>query len=81
MERYEKIVQEFCQCPGWSDEMKLKIMELERFDRITEALEGISMELSGINDHLESIDNNLDSCIARNGNNHFFCVTGNFSSN
>lgn len=48
--------------------------------RIAEALELINDNLYEINASIKRIDEGMSSCIAKNGNNKFLCITGNVTS-
>lgn len=74
---YEKMAAEFLQNGAdYDPDMTIKIMMLDRLDRIASALEGIEAGLQEMNVSLDGIDKNLDSCISRGVRGNFLCITG-----
>lgn len=74
---YEKMAAEFLQNGAdYDPDMTIKIMMLDRLDRIASALEGIESTLQETNTSLDGIDQSLGGCISRGARGNFLCITG-----
>ena len=74
----EKIVEEMFQNGAdYDPEQAIKLMTLDRLDRIASALEGIEAGLQDMNASLDNIDQNLEGCISRGMGRNSLCITGN----
>lgn len=75
---YEKMAAELLQnnSTGYDPEQTIKLLMLDRLDRIASALEGIEAGLQEMNTSLEGIEQNLDGCISRGVRGNFLCITG-----
>ncbi len=76
-ERYKKMAAELLQNGADYDPDKtIKLMLLDKLDRIAAALEGIEAGLQDVNASLENMDQNLEGCISRGVRGNFLCITG-----
>ena len=74
---YEKMAAELLQNGAdYDPEQTIKLMMLDRLDRIASALEGVEAGLRDVNASLDSMDQNLESCISRGVRGNFLCITG-----
>ena len=64
---YEKMAAELLQnnSAGYDPEQTIKLMMLDKLDRIAEALEGIDSSLRDMQINLEALDENISDCIYR----------------
>lgn len=64
---YEKMAAELLQnnSTGYDPEQTIKLMMLDKLDRIAEALEGIDSSLRDMQINLEALDENISDCIYR----------------
>ena len=64
---YEKMAAELLRndSTGYDPEQTIKLMMLDRLDRIAEALEGIDSSLRDMQINLEALDENISDCIYR----------------
>lgn len=63
---YEKIAAELLQNGAdYDPEQTIKLMMLDKLDRIAEALEGIDSSLRDMQINLEALDENISDCIYR----------------
>lgn len=78
-EGYKKMAAELLQNngTGYDPEQTIKLMMLDRLDRIASALEGIEAGIQDVNASLDNMDQNLESCISRGVRGNFLCITGN----
>ena len=78
-EGYEKMAAEFLQkdSMGYDPDQTIRLMMLDKLDRIASALEGVEAGLQDINASLDNMDQNLESCISRGVRGDFLCITGN----
>ena len=77
-EGYEKVWAEMLQNGAdYDPELTIKLMALDRLDRIASALEGIEAGLQDVNATLDNVDQNLAGCISRGTRSDFLSVTGN----
>ena len=61
----------------YDPDQTIKLMMLDRLDRIASALEGIEAGLQDVNASLDNMDQNLEGCISRGVRGDFLCITGN----
>ena len=75
---YEKMAAEFLQndSTGYDPDQTIKLMMLDKLDRIAAALEGIEAGLQDVNASLDNMDQNLENCISRGVRGNFLCITG-----
>ena len=63
---YEKMAAELLQNGAdYDPEQTIKLMMLDKLDRIAEALEGIDSSLRDMQINLEALDENISDCIYR----------------
>lgn len=62
---------------GYDPDQTIRLMMLDKLDRIASALEGVEAGLQDINASLDNMDQNLESCISRGVRGDFLCITGN----
>ena len=77
-EGYKKMAAEFLQndSTGYDSDQAIKLMMLDKLDRIASALEGIEAGVQDVNASLDNMDQNLESCISRGVRGNFLCITG-----
>ena len=74
---YEKMAAELLQNGAdYDPDQTIKLMMLDRLDRIASALEGIEAGVQDVNASLDNMDQNLESCISRGVRGNFLCITG-----
>lgn len=65
-EGYKKMAAEFLQNGvDYDPDQAIKLMMLDKLDRIAEALEGIDSSLRDMQINLEALDENISDCIYR----------------
>ena len=60
----------------YDPDQTIKLMMLDKLDRIASALEGIEAGLQDVNASLDNMDQNLEGCISRGVRGNFLCITG-----
>lgn len=76
-EGYKKIAAELLQNGAdYDPDQTIKLMMLDRLDRIASALEGIEAGQQDVNASLENMDQNLEGCISRGVRGNFLCIAG-----
>ena len=77
-EGYKKMAAEFLQNDStvYDSDQAIKLMMLDKLDRIASALEGIEAGVQDVNASLDNMDQNLESCISRGVRGNFLCITG-----
>ena len=77
-EGYKKMAAELLQNngTGYDPEQTIKLMMLDKLDRIASALEGIEAGIQDVNASLDNMDQNLEGCISRGVRGNFLCITG-----
>ncbi len=83
---YKALNEEFLNAYGATDEIKLKVMEVKRLNRIAEALERIHDSLGQLNDTLGTAASSLETleelteCISNTPRGKLLCIAGNVST-